>query len=222
MFIPAMLVPYGGLGPNGRDLKPGETVIVAPATGSWGAAAVHLCLELGASSVIAMGRNASVLEQVREATGRPDRVHCVPLTDDWETDLASIKALGKRRIDVFFDISPHFAKDSRHFKAAIMALSRGVRVYLMSGAGGGVVSLPLSKIMTGDITIRGKWMFEPVDVRRFVRLLEEGTVRLSADREGGVKPFGSKCVKTFGLEEWSEAFDETEKLGSSGYVLFKP
>jgi len=220
MFIPTMLVSYGGLGPNGIDIKPGETIVVAPATGSFGSAAVHLCLELGAGRVICMGRNTGVLEKLKTASGKPERVSCVPLTGDWEADFKSLESLGGK-IDVFFDISPRAAQDSGHFKAAIMALSYGGRVCFMGGLRGDV-GLPLSKIMHSDITIKGKWMFEPVDVKRFIGLVEMGVVRMYDEKEGGVKPWSGKCIKKFKLHAWKEGFDEAERLGSGGFVVFEP
>ena len=71
-FLP-MLVPYGGL----RDvhLQPGETVIIAPATGPFGSAAVKVALAMGAK-VIAMGRNQNVLMKLAEH----ERVDYVPMT----------------------------------------------------------------------------------------------------------------------------------------------
>lgn len=82
------MVTYGGIGPGGVYLKPGETAIVAPATGGFGAATVHVCLELGAGKVIAMGRNVSVLEQVKasESSDKRDRIVGMCLITVWEQD----------------------------------------------------------------------------------------------------------------------------------------
>jgi NADPH:quinone reductase-like Zn-dependent oxidoreductase len=54
-------VPYGGL--RDIDLKPGETIIIAPAAGSFGGAAVKLALAMGAL-VIAVGRNPEALKKL--------------------------------------------------------------------------------------------------------------------------------------------------------------
>ena len=51
-IISRLLVPYGGF--SDINLRPGETVIIAPATGSFGGAAVSVALAMGAK-VIAMG-----------------------------------------------------------------------------------------------------------------------------------------------------------------------
>ena len=224
LFIPKMLVSYGGLGPNGVHVKPGETVIVAPATGGFGAAAVHVCLELGAGRVIVMGRNMSTIEQLKasEPSDRRDRIVGVRLTGNWEDDLKSLNAAkGEgQEIDVYFDISPPMAQDSGHFKACVMALGYGGRVSLMGGILGDVV-LPHLKIMHWNITIKGKWMYERNDVRECIKLVETGTVRLQ-NHDKGWNMLGSSCVKTFALEEWEEAFNEAQRIDKDGIIAFKP
>jgi hypothetical protein len=46
MYIEALAVPFGGL--TDIDVKPGETVGITPATGTYGAAAVTTALGMGA------------------------------------------------------------------------------------------------------------------------------------------------------------------------------
>ncbi|OAP58192.1 hypothetical protein AYL99_07282 [Fonsecaea erecta] len=218
MFIPKMMVAYGGLGPLCTDLKPGETVVVSPATGGFGSAAVHLCLELGAGRVICMGRNQDILAQLKNATApeKRARVETIPLTGDWETDLKALKGLGGV-IDVFFDISPPAAADSQHLKAGVHALRHGGRMCLMGG-GNHDVALPHGMLMRKDITVKGKWMYEPTDVKRLIGLVESGVVKLHRDADS-VNPPGSKVVAKFKLEEWEQAFDTAEKQGKSGGII---
>lgn len=45
-YIPRPIVPYGGL--VDIRLQPGETIIIAPATGSFGGAAVEIAIAMGA------------------------------------------------------------------------------------------------------------------------------------------------------------------------------
>ncbi|KAM6505283.1 hypothetical protein FSOLCH5_014513 [Fusarium solani] len=98
-FISTLAVPYGGLSDIG--LKPGETVIVAPATGNFGSAAVLVALAMGAGKVIAAGRSQEKLQDVLNGTG--DRVAIVPITGDVETDTAAMQAHGP--IDVLVETS---------------------------------------------------------------------------------------------------------------------
>ena len=58
-----------------------------------------------------------------------------------------------------------------------MALRKGGRCVLMGGIMGDV-ALPHSRIMHWGIMIKGKWMFEAVDVRRMINLVETGVVSL--------------------------------------------
>ncbi|KAL6245383.1 hypothetical protein RBB50_007382 [Rhinocladiella similis] len=226
MYIPKLMVPYGGMGPGCVDVKPGETVIVSPATGSFGSAAVHVALSLGAGKVVAMGRNSSVLDKVKSAAvgangANGARVMCVKLTGEYEMDLEALeKATAETGgADVFFDTSPPAAAGSGHIKAGIMALKKGGRCVLMGGIAGDV-ALPHGRIMHWGITIRGKWMFEAVDVKKMVNLVEMGLVKVY--KEGECEPMGAKCSGVFGLEEWEAAFDEAERVGSDGYIVLKP
>lgn len=147
-FLFWLLVPYGGLRDVG--LRVGETVVVAPATGPFGGAAVLVALAMGAGKVVAMGRNAEALGRLRE--GREGRVETVQITGDVEADAARLLEFGQA--DVYFDISPPQAAGSTHMASAFRALRRGARVSLMGGIMADV-ALPHAIIMHKDITIKG-------------------------------------------------------------------
>ena len=115
-FMSALMVPYGGL--RDIDLKAGETVIVSPATGAFGGAAVLTALAMGAR-VIAMGRNVEALERIKK---RSERIESVPITGDVLKDSEALKRFGP--VDAFFDISPPEAGKSTHIKSGILALKR--------------------------------------------------------------------------------------------------
>lgn len=108
----AALVPYGGL--RSVDLQAGGTVIVTPATGSFGSAAVLVALAMGAGKVIAMGRNTEALANLR---ARDARIETVQMTGDLEEEMKALQAFGKA--DVHFDISPAVSEGFTHFRAAI-------------------------------------------------------------------------------------------------------
>ena len=218
--IGSMMVPYGGLGPLCIDLKPGETVIVTPATGNFGSAAAHLCLEMGAGRVICMGRNKDILAELKNCVteDKRARIETVPLTGNHEDDLKALKSLGGN-IDVFFDISPP-AQGKAQLKTGMLALKHGGRMCLMGGGSSDIV-LPNDLFMHKDLTIKGKWMYEPIDVKRLISLVETGVVKLNKKSEA-VKPYGASVVAKFKLEEWKEAFDKAEEVGSTGNVVFEP
>ena len=205
----APLVPFGGLKDVG--LQAGETVIVAPATGNFGQAAVEVALAMGAT-VIAMGRNKEVLAQIADM--HPGRVFTVPITGDVQADTAALKSHGP--IDVFFDISPPQAAQSTHFKSCMMALSHGARVSMMGGIRDDV-GVPYTWVMRNNITLKGKWMYERSDIRALVNMFEKGVFALGDGGRGE-----KKKVTGFGLDEWDQAFTAAEKAGVGDSMVFVP
>lgn len=213
-------VPHGGL--VDINLLPSETIVIAPATGPFGSAAVHLALSRGAR-VIALGRNEKVLAQLKTTYSTifpPSRLTTVPMPPDSTVESlqkAVVAAAAPQEIDVFFDISPPVAADSPHFKACILAVRHSGRVSLMGGQRTDL-PLPASKVMHWNLTLKGKWMYEREDVRTLIRAVEIGSVPLG--KEGGMR--GSHSMKAFGLEEWQQAFDWAEEnAGVSGGAYFK-
>lgn len=209
MYIGYLLVPYGGL----RDIKlePGETIVVCPATGGFGGAAVQVAIATGAR-VIAMGRNESELtrlkEHVRRGTPGAD-IEVVKMTGDDSADTAALQAYGT--IDAVIDLSPPAAARSTHLKSAIKALRHGGRCSLM----GNVEDfMPAFKIGGSNITLKGKLMYEREDMVQFVKMLERGLF-----------PKGKEFVNTkaFALENWKEGLDvAAEHTGIGKAVVLTP
>ena len=127
-YMSGLLVPYGGL--RDIELKAGQTVIVAPATGPFGGGAVVVALAMGAR-VIAMGRNTASLEKLKKRVPNPERVETVAITGDMMADCTELKKHGQ--IDAYFDIGPPGAHASTHIKSCILALRHGARISLMGG-----------------------------------------------------------------------------------------
>ncbi|KAF3767343.1 NAD(P)-binding protein [Cryphonectria parasitica EP155] len=197
----SLAVPYGGLATV--KLRPGETVIVAPATGGFGGAAVHVALALGAR-VIAMGRNEAALAGL-EALGQGS---------------AAAAGLGSKAVDVFFEISPPRVVDGPnqtvpYLTAAIKSLRKKGRAVFM----GGIlhdVSLPVWDIAHGLKTLQGWWMYTPTQLEELIHLLESGTLRVGAER-------GFKCSGVFPLEKWEEAFEVAARESAPGsYTVLAP
>ena len=148
-YISGLLVPFGGLKDIG--LQAGETVIVSPATGGFGGAAVLVALAMGAR-VIAVGRDRAKLEKLREKVGG-GRVEVVPMTGDVEADAKTLKKWGE--VDAFFDISPPEAAKSTHIKSGILALRKGGRISLMGGIREDV-GVPHGRVVHWNLTLKGK------------------------------------------------------------------
>ncbi|KAF2723991.1 alcohol dehydrogenase [Polychaeton citri CBS 116435] len=207
-FIANISVPYGGL--RDIELRPGQTIIVAPATGPFGGAAVVAALAMGAR-VIAMGRNRDALHRIKELFA--GRVETVPITGDMQTDHNELKKFG--RIDAYYDIGPREASESTHLKSAILALRRGGRVSLMGGYKDDM-PFPHNFIMHRNIRLYGKWMYERSDIEDLIKLAETGTLKLG-------KAAGSLVVGEFPLEEWKQAWDcawDNNRMGQ--LTLIKP
>ena len=178
-YLLSLMIVYGGLRDVGVRL--GEVVLVASATGSFGGAAVHVALALGAR-VTAMGRNAGVLEELVEGgrKGYPQgMVTGLVMSGEFEGDLEGIRkaarALGAREgaVDVYFDMSPLNASKSPHIKAGIAALGAGGRMSLMGGAAGNV-GFSCYQTMVKELRPQGRWMFTPEKVDEVTRLVETG------------------------------------------------
>jgi threonine dehydrogenase-like Zn-dependent dehydrogenase len=200
-------VPFGGLGDIG--VKAGETVIVAPATGPFGGAAVEVALAMGAR-VIAMGRNVEVLKRIQAS--HPGRVEMVQITGDMQGDLESLKKFGT--IDVYFDISPAAAEGSTHFKSCILALRHWGRVSLMGGVRGDL-AIPHHAVMHRDLTLKGKWMYDRQQVLDLIKMIETGVLKLG-------KGEGQRMVEKFALEEWDKAFTtaaENAGMGAKAVIV---
>ena len=203
-YLQAPLVTYGGL--IDVDLKPGETIVVTPATGSFGGSAVQVALAMGAGKVIAMGRNEDALRRLHELD--PTRVKTVRMTGSWESELEALRACGP--VDAFFDISPALAQDSSHFKSCIHSLRFGGRVSLMGGLPGDL-AVPVTQIVHKNLQLRGKWMYEREDVPGFMRLVHSGLLKL------GPKG-GNEITGKFGLADWKEAFDTAANKARVGQI----
>ena len=202
-----LLVPFGGLKDIG--LQVGETVIVAPATGNFGQAAVHVALAMGAGNVIAMGRNHQTREDVAKL--KPQRIVTVPMTGNQQEETAALKAHGP--IDVYFDISPPQAAKSTHLKACILALRHSGRVSLMGGIREDI-GIPHVYVMHFNLTIKGKWMYERSDIKALLQLVTSGQLTLGAK--------AGKSIKAFGLEDWEEAFDVAAEGSLMDMTVLKP
>ncbi|KAL6719621.1 hypothetical protein ACLMJK_001542 [Lecanora helva] len=202
--ISTPMVPYGGL--KDIDLQAGESVVIAPATGNFGHAAIRVALAMGAK-VIAMGRNQTMLDKLTQLN--PARVTTVPITGNMEADAHSLKSHGP--IDVYFDISPPVAAQSTHLKSCILAIRHSGRISLMGGIRADV-GFPYQWIMRNNITLKGKWMYERSDITSLVKMVEVGLFDLARGEE----------VKAFGLDDWERAFTAAAEESIGHSVVLSP
>ncbi|KAI0844716.1 putative quinone oxidoreductase [Daldinia vernicosa] len=203
-----MLVGFGGF--EDINLKPGETIIICPATGGYGGAAVQTAIGMG-TRVIAFGRNEKELARLKEHVlrGTPNAsIETVKMTGDVMADAAALRAFGI--VDAVLDFTPPKAAKSQHVKSTILALRRGGRVSFMGWNEDPIVST----IIGMDISIKGKLMYHRDDIVLFFKMLERGLF-----------PRGKDFVETklFKLEDWKEALDAAaDHIGIGKFVAFAP
>ncbi|KAF7896641.1 uncharacterized protein EAF01_009044 [Botrytis porri] len=201
------MVAYGGF--RGIDLKAGETVIVAPATGLFSSAAVEVALAMGAR-VVAVSRSLSKLQKL--AAGNR-RVEIVQTTGNYEEDLARIKTLGP--VDAYLDLSPQEANGSSHIRACLMSLRDYGRASLM-GVTTNDVDISYMMAVMKNLTIRGQYMYEREDVKGLIKLVESGLLKLG--KEGGMEIVGE-----FSIEQWDEGIKtvvRNPELGKMAIMYF--
>lgn len=208
------VVPFGGLCEVG--VQPGESVIVAPATGYYGGAAVAVALSMGCL-VVAAGRNVESLESLAKTFGASGRIKTVALTGDAGADLGNLKAAAGslKGADVYIDFSPPAAATSTHLITCLSALRNGGRAVLMGGIHENV-SLPYGLIMFNNLRIQGRFMFERKDAERLVKMVECGLLKLG-------NSIGMERFSKFSLKEWESGIKvAADEKGWGGQALMCP
>ncbi|KAH7309151.1 hypothetical protein B0I35DRAFT_359899 [Stachybotrys elegans] len=212
-YLDRLSVAYGSI--SAAKLIPGETVIVAPATGHFSGAVAEMAAQMGCR-VIALTRSKSKLEPL---TSRHANITPLELTGEADADVAAIRALcpkGSLGADAFLDISPPEATaNPHHFAVGLAALRSKARVicsgFLFN------VTIPYGTVMMKSISVIGKWMFSHEEVRQCVRMTEAGTIKLG-EAAGHLNWGGG-----FKFQDWEEALVEAEKAMAWGqHVLFTP
>lgn len=206
-FFAQLAIPYGGL--RDVNLNAGETVLITPATGNFGGAAVHVALAMGAR-VIAMGRNTSILAGLKSLA--PNRVETVTISGSEETDLAALSKLGP--IDVFYDLTPLKVKNPSHVRAGILSVRVGGRISFSGGLAD--FNFPYNIVMQRGLTVRGTIMYTREQAQELVKMIESGALRLGPEA-------GLIVKKVFKLEDWDDAIETAAKeAGAGSTVLFAP
>jgi alcohol dehydrogenase len=203
--LPRFAVPYGGL--IRARLAAGETLIVTGATGAYGSATVLLAIALGATRVVAAGRNASKLEALKRVAG--PRVATLTLSGDIKADAESLRAAAGGGAHVALDIVGN-AQDPNATLAALRALRRGGRLALM-GSMGVPLPIPYLDVMLNNLEIIGQFMY-PRDVfRRLGELGCSGLLNIDAIR-----------TRSFPLDALPSAMEAAAKADGLECVVVKP
>ncbi|KAF4965614.1 hypothetical protein FSARC_6601 [Fusarium sarcochroum] len=204
----SMLIPFGGLADI--DIKSGETVVIAPATGRYGSAAARVALAMGAR-VIAIGRNASILSQLEAISPQLDTVQ---MTNDIERDTQALRSVIPEGADAFWDMSPPGASNSTHFRSSLNVLKHGARVSIMGFIPSGV-SFSYMDILAGGLSIKGTQMCTQDQTRRLINMVESGVLPLARGARMGP-------VRMFKLEQWEECFAVVRREIGPGEIVIAP
>ena len=170
--VSKFVVPYGGFLRGG--LQPGETVLINGASGYFGSAAAVLAVALGASRVVALGRDRAALAAVAAAAGR--RVAIVVATGDRAADTQALITAAGGRADLALDIVGR-ASSAAATSACLYALRRGGRLVMMGSAS---VPLELSfyDMLANDWHVMGCFMYPPDAPARLAALVASGQLDL--------------------------------------------
>ncbi len=199
-------VPYGGL-LRGR-LAAGETLVVNGATGAYGTAAVLLGLAMGASRVVAAGRNPEALAALVKVGGA--RVVTVALTGEVAADADALRAAtGTGGAHLALDMVGN-ASDANATLATLNSLRRGGRHVLM---GSMTSPLPISytTMMFNNLELLGQFMYPREAFQRLLDLYRSGLLDLSAIQ-----------ARTYPMAALPEAMAAAAKAGGFDCVIVQP
>ena len=213
-YIERLAVAHGGV--RGAELRPGETVVVCPATGHYSGAVAELAAQMGCN-VIALTRSSAKLQGLKALY--PERVTPLELTDDIGADTAAVRALCPPSIggaDAVIDTSPPAATaSSSHLTVGINSLRSGGRAVFLGAMGD--VTVNYASFMVRGIMLKGQWMYTRGELLDLLKMIEAGVVKLGSGA-------GHELVRDgFRLEDWDEAIKVAEEAASWGQqVLFLP
>lgn len=170
------IVPYGGF--LRGNLQGGETVVVSGASGYFGSAAVQLALALGASRVVAAGRQRRALEDVVAAAGA--RAAAVVIGGHVEADARALREAAGGGADLALDLVGR-AQSASATLAALHALRRGGRLVLM-GSVAEPLPIAVGEMIGNDWSVAGCFMYPKDAPARLLRLVTTGALDLGRCR----------------------------------------
>lgn len=192
----------------------GETVVIGPATGSFGGAAVELALLSGAK-VIMLGRSEGTLRTMKERLGNPEKLQYIAMSGDEDKDTEAIKRLAPGGVDVFNDWTPGWFEKPLYLPAALKTLNPWARIVL-SGAPYGKLELPYKTALHLNWQILARWANTRDTLVRIVKLINDGVLKIG--KSGGSE------FKTFDTIEDVEGAKEHAADGGrfKSYTVLKP
>lgn len=195
-------------------VRAGETVLIGPATGTYGGITSDVALALGAN-VIAIGRNRAHLEDLARKLGHHERFRYVVMTGDDAVDAAAIMKASPqgRGVEVYNDWAPAAVDGSPFFSAAIQTVRPEGRVVL-SGAPSGHIRVPYTLVMHKNIRVIGKVIVSRGGLEQTIKMVESGLLTLG--KRGG------STHDVYSLQDHHEAFVKAKSCGFRVYTDIAP
>ena len=174
MGIAKLVIPYGGLLRAG--VQAGDVVAINGASGFFGSAGVVAALAMGASRVVAVGRNAASLSELAGKLG--PRVCPVAIAGvDMAADIAAIQAAADGPVDRALDMLGQ-ASNARSTGAVLRSLRRGGRLVLM-GSCAEPLAVDFGEMLGNDWEIVGNFMYPRHASASLAALVASGQIDLS-------------------------------------------
>ncbi len=199
-----LCISYGGLLKG--EVKAGQTLVVNGATGGLGAGAVLVALAMGVSKIVAVGRNASVLESIKGLD--PRRVVTVSSAGAYEDYAGGIRQAAGGA-DVMVDFLGG-ATTSDPTLACLRAL-RPEGIGVLMGSVLTDLPLPYTEIMLAQLQLRGAFMYPRTAPRDLMRLINAGLLDLAKVQ-----------IDSFPLAAINQAIGQAAALKGLHYAMLTP
>jgi NADPH:quinone reductase-like Zn-dependent oxidoreductase len=172
-------------------LQPGETVVIAGASGGVGSAAIQLCKLRGARIVAIASSSKAALLMELGADSVIDRD-----SGDLETEIRNAAA---GATDVALDVV-----GGQMFMPLINSLRQGGRYSSSGSISGPLVEFDLRQLIYKDLQLTGATIVPPGTMNRIVSLIEQGLL----------KPLLAKAFPLHELAQAQEAFMQKKHVGN--------
>jgi len=203
-YLIYFMIAHGGLLRGG--FRSGQSLVVNGATGGIGTAAILVSLAMGASKIVAVGRDQGTLNQLREID--PKRITAVSLSKDVSTYTEEIRVAGEEA-DMMLDALGSAPTPDPTLACLNAIRSQGTAVFV-----GGVkvdIPLPYSKVMLNELTIRGSFMYPKDTPAEIWRMITSGVLRLDVLRP-----------HIFSLDKINEAIRQASEMKGVHYCVVVP
>lgn len=198
--------------------KPGMTVVVNGATGSYGAVGCLVALAAGGSKVIGVGRNQSALSKLsskllgssRYSASRFTTVSSASAADFSSLlNLATSKTNANTGADIIIDLVGN-ATSADSTLSCLRSLKRGGSM-VIQGSMSSTLELSYGEMMLNNWSVIGNYMYPPETTFNILPLLESGQLDVSVLQ-----------VHEYPLEKASEAVEHAAKCGPLEFAVIVP